>query len=110
MTKNKTLAAFAVASLLASGYASSFVIGPSNFGFGGYPEPNCRKPIKPTKPYSMSESWEVDMYNNRVRSYNAELQTYVLCVRNYVEAANLDVKRIQERVEELVSEAERDYY
>jgi hypothetical protein len=78
------------------------VYGGSNLGFQGYPSHQCRTPYKPNKPYSFDNQWEVDLYNSKVNSYNLELESYIRCIEEYIDNANNDIKRIQERVQEAV--------
>ncbi len=90
-----------------SGSAFAIVIGGTNLGFSGYPDHSCRKPNKPFKPYSFNSRWEVDSYNSQVDSYNYEHQRYIACVKEYLENADNDIKRIQEKMEEAIAEAKR---
>ena len=93
----------------ASSIAVAMVIGPTNFGFSGYPAHSCYKPLKPRKPYSTTEQWEVDRYNIEVDSYNSQLRIYQDCASDYVEAAQNDMKRIREKVDELLRDIESPY-
>lgn len=74
---------------------AAMVIGGSNLGFSGYPEPSCRKPIKP---YQFVDDYEVS-------SYNMEVDRYISCVREYVDNANNDIDRIREAAQLAISEA-----
>jgi hypothetical protein len=65
------------------------------------------KPSKPIKPYSFNSRWEIDSYNSQVDSYNMERQRYVGCVKDYLEYASNDIKRIEERMDEAIEEAKR---
>lgn len=94
---------------LSPAMASAIVIGDTNLGIMGYPEPQCTKPMKPTKPYSFSSSYEVDSYNSQVRFYNLELDSYVQCIRRYLDAANSDIERIKEKMDEAVKRAKSNY-
>ena len=86
-------------------YVHAMVFGGSNLSFTGYPSHDCMKPTKPYKPYSFNSQWEVDSYNSEVESYNFELQQYLSCIDEYVENANNDIKRIKEKAQEAIDEA-----
>jgi len=73
--------------------ASAFVIGPSNFISLGYPDHNCHKPVIP---YSR-DSFSVSMFK-------MELENYMRCINNYVDAAKNDRARIIEKSNEAVDE------
>lgn len=90
-----------------SSSTSAIVIGGSNLGISGYPEHTCRKPTKPYKPYKFSSQWEVDSYNSEVDSYNINHRRYIGCVKEYLENAENDLKRIEEKMEETAAEAKR---
>lgn len=90
-----------------SNSALAIVIGGTNLGVFGYPDHSCRKPHKPIKPYSLNSRWEVDSYNRQVDSYNFELQRYIACMKEYLENASNDMKRIEEKMEEAIAEAKR---
>jgi len=90
-----------------SSSALAIVIGGTNLGAFGYPDHSCRKPNKPIKPYSFNSRWEVDSYNRQVDSYNFELQRYIACMKEYLENASNDMKRIEEKMEEAVAEVKR---
>lgn len=83
----------------------AYIYGGSNLGYSGYPPHDCNKPIKPSKPYSFNSQWEIDSYNSEVESYNSQLQYYISCVEEYTDNANNDMKRIQEKVQEAIDEA-----
>lgn len=88
----------------------AFVIGGSNLGILGYSDHTCRKPIKPIKPYSFNTRQEVDSYNNQVESYNMEYQHYVSCIKEYLENANNDIKRIEEKMDDAITEVKKTSY
>ena len=98
-----------VALAAASSVTVATVFGPTNFGFLGYPAHSCYKPMKPRKPYSMTEEWEVDRYNSEVDSYNSQLRIFQACASEYVDAAQNDMKRIREKVDELLRDVESPY-
>lgn len=79
--------------------AYAIVVGPSNLGPMGYEENSCRKPIKP---YDLSDEYAVD-------SYNSDLERYTRCMREYLEGADNDIRRIKEAAEEAIAEAKRDW-
>jgi hypothetical protein len=85
----------------------AIVLGGSNFGISGYPDHSCMKPDKPIKPYRFNSRWEIDSYNSQVDSYNADRQRYVDCVKDYLENASNDIKRIEEKMGEAIEEAKR---
>ena len=84
--------------------ASAIVFGGSNLSFLGYPSPNCIKPMKPFKPYSINNQWEVDLYNNEVNSFNRNYAAYIDCVNSYLESGVNDIKRIKEKMESVLNE------
>lgn len=75
------------AGLVVSGAAGAIVLGGSNLGVMGYPDHRCRKPYRPSQ---FSEESEVYSYNN-------EVDRFVRCIREYVENADNDIQRIQEK-------------
>jgi len=92
----KLLPVLCVISLVAiAPQADAYVVGGSNFELDEYPSPNC---TKPTKPFDLSDQMEVD-------DYNADVETYIACVREYVENGNNDIKRIQEAQQDIIREA-----
>ena len=86
-------------------YAHAVIFGSSNLGFTGYPDANCTKPFPPTKPFSFSNQWELDSYNSEIDSYNLFRAEYVNCIKEYIEAADNDIKRIKENVNNAIDEA-----
>lgn len=90
-----------------SGSVFAIVLGGTNLEFSGYPDHSCRKPNKPIKPYSLDRQWEVDSYNRQVDLYNFERQRYITCMKEYLENAGNDIKRIEEKMEAAVAEAKR---
>ena len=92
--------------LTASSNSFGIVFGGSNLGFLGYEEHTCSAPYStPTKPYSFDSQWEIDNYNRKVEQYNNELEEFVDCIKQYVENANNDIKRIREAIDEAIDEA-----
>ncbi|MBA3929012.1 MAG: hypothetical protein C0521_05405 [Xanthomonas sp.] len=81
--------------LLASGAASELVFGPTNFGVMGYPSHECDKPRRPYQPV---DEWEADQYNRRLREYKT-------CMIEYLDGAQNDMKRIQEKMQEAANDA-----
>jgi hypothetical protein len=106
--KHRAIMLLLLASLAGSVFA--YVIGGTNLSFLGYPDHSCRKPNKPIKPYSFDNRSEVDTYNGQVDSYNFELQRYITCVKEYLENAGNDIKRIEEKMDGAVAEAKRLSY
>ncbi len=86
LMKKHYLALFLLAISL---FASGFVLGGTNLGFGGYPDFDK---IKPYAPFSLTE-YEWDRYTDEVRDYRSEAQEYIENARN-------DIQRISEAMEE----------
>ncbi len=104
-TLTRKLVALSFLFLLPS-VAFAIVFGGSNLGFMGYPDHSCTTPYsKPIKPYRFNDQWEIDQYNSRVSSYNYELETYMGCIDEYVENAKNDLKRIKEKANAAIAEA-----
>lgn len=87
-------------------YVNAAVFGGSNLGFSGYNDHSCSKPMKPYKPYSFNSQWEIDNYNMEVENYNYQWRSYISCIEEYLENANNDIKRIQEKQQEAIDEAQ----
>lgn len=94
---------FIIMLLLSYSPASAVVFGGTNLGFGGYPSNECNKPLKPTKPYSFSNDWEIDRYNSEVDYYNTQLEEYSTCLREYIDNAQTDIQRIKEKIQESIN-------
>lgn len=77
------------------GTASAYVIGGSNLGFSGYPDPTC---YKPSRPYDLSNEYAVDSYNRGIREYRE-------CLETYLDNAQNDINRIKEKMRETVDNA-----
>ena len=106
LISRKYLVALLVMSAMIPTIVFGLVLGPSNLGMFGYPQHNCSPPYsKPYKPYSFDSQWEVDNYNAEVEAYNYEIGIYFDCINEYLEAANNDIKRISERMDEAIDEA-----
>ena len=101
--KKITITLFLICFVTASAYA--IIFGGTNFGWTGYPDHECRKPEKPIRPYSISNQWEVDSFNNDVDNYNMNRRTYINCIKNYLDNANNDVLRIHEKMDSALEEA-----
>ena len=98
------LTLFTIGVSISPSYA--LVFGGSNLGIFGYPSPQCSPPYsKPFKPYSFNSQWEIDQYNLEVDSYNSQIQEYLDCINEYVENAKNDIKRIKEKANAAISEA-----
>jgi hypothetical protein len=94
------------AMILAPSAAIAIVFGGSNLGFMGYPSHTCSPPYsKPIKPFQFTEQWQIDQYNSEVDTYNFELDTYRQCIKEYVENSANDIKRIKEKANEAISDA-----
>ena len=87
----------------------SAVFGDSNLGLMGYPEHSCLKPMKLHKPYSFNSQWDIDNYNMQVDNYNNQWRYYVSCIEEYLERADNDIKRIQEKQQAAISEVKSKY-
>ena len=73
--------------------APTFVVGPSNFMLGDYPDHSCSQPMRP---YSDDEyAW---------RTFQMQLDTYKRCIQDYVEGCENDSQRAIESGNEAVSE------
>ncbi len=84
----------------------ALVFGGSNLGIFGYPSHRCTAPYsKPSKPYSFNSQWEIDEYNSDIDRYNSQMREYINCINEYVENAKNDIKRIKEKANEAISEA-----
>lgn len=77
---------------------SAYVSGGSNLGFMGYPECSCRKPMKTF----ISSKWELD-------DYKFQHARYIDCVNEYIDNANKDIRRIKEKAEQSLEEANRNF-
>ena len=76
--------------------AFGYVIGSSNLGFSGYPSFES-KTSKPNKPYSKDE-WAANQYR-------IDVERYVRESKDYIEAAENDIKRIKEEQSKAVDAA-----
>ena len=83
------------------------VVGGSNLGIGGYPSNKCAKPNKPAKPDSFNGQDEIEAYNSQIQLYNSKYQEYVSCINEYITNGNNDAKRIKERAQDAVDEANK---
>ena len=77
--------------------AAAIVFGGTNLGLFGYPEPNCSQPFKL---FEFTDEWERDQFIS-------EVESYMSCVREYVDNANNDVKRVIEARDNAIDEANR---
>jgi hypothetical protein len=101
----KFVTAASLAMLMAP--AGAVVFGGSNLGVFGYPEADCRRPEPPTRPFQPTSQWEIDTYNSEVDSYNNDLRQFIACTREYLDNAQADIKRVQERMQEAIDRARR---
>lgn len=70
-----------------------------------YPDPHCAKPrvnmIRPSTQINNGnnaiDSGPVGSYNAKVKAFNKEAAAYSACMHAYVDAANRDVKDIQDK-------------
>jgi hypothetical protein len=76
--------------------ALGYVIGNTNLGIGGYPDFSSYH-AKPSKPYTYGE------YS--VNQYKTDVEKYICQTHEYLEAANNDIKRIQENKETTINDA-----
>ncbi len=81
--------------LLGASSAYAMVFGGSNLDLLGYPKPNCTKPYRPS---SFSDQYELD-------NYKSEYDTYIQCIKTYVDNAKNDIERIRESANDAVKEA-----
>lgn len=72
-----------------SSTASAIVLGPSNLGIFGYEDMDCHEPYMP---YRLDEF--------ALRSLRFDVDQYVDCVNEYIEAGDNDIERIVEAQEE----------
>lgn len=72
-----------------------------------YPGPPCTKPDKNSLPKSpgVGDQAAMTSYNLRVRAFNEKAQAFNACMKVYTDAANADIRRIQEVVRAAVAEA-----
>lgn len=96
MKINKIFLCFLMILLCSTSVAFGYVFGSSNLGFQGYPEFTSNH-FRPSKPYS-TDSYSIDQYRENIKRY-------VNDAKEYVEAANNDIKRIQEGKENAINEA-----
>ena len=79
---------------------SAYAIGGSNLTLSSYPECTCYKPMKPIL---INSQWELD-------DYKFQYDQYIDCVNEYIDNANNDIKRIKEKAEEALNEANLSLY
>ena len=79
-----------------------FVYGDSNFDhFNEYPKHKCG--WGPTKPDAYA-TFGRQIYNEQKRNYELEMLRYTSFIKQYIEAAKNDIKRIQEIINGTVDE------
>ena len=100
-----TVTLFLICFVTASAYA--IIFGGTNFGYLCYPDHECRKPVKPFRPYSFSSQQEIDSFNNDVDDYNYNRRRYVNCINEYLENSNNDIMRIREKMDLTLQEANK---
>lgn len=70
-----------------------------------YPSHSCAMyESKPSRPWDMSDQWEIDRYNSQVRSFNYALEEYNSCIQQYLEDAKEDIRMIQRQMESAISD------
>ena len=74
---------------------SAIVFGGSNLGLFGYNSHTCSKPYRP---YEFNSQYDVD-------NYKYEVNSYISCIEEYLDNAKNDIKRIQEKMNEAIDEA-----
>jgi hypothetical protein len=82
-----------------------------------YPDPQCTKPqmttVKPNVQVDTSRGVSIDSgavgsFNSRVKAFNRDAAAYNACMHAYIDAANRDVKTVQDKTNsELKLVAER---
>ena len=91
--------------------------GSSNSVFSEYPSHNCSLP--PLKPDELSlfsgdqnkeqevvnYNSELADYNSKVDDYNSQTLSYRKCIKEYISNANVDMKKINEKLNEAIKEA-----
>lgn len=48
------------------------------------PSHYCVEPSKPIKPYSFDSQWQLDSYNDEVRNFNYDVETYKSCIDSFI--------------------------
>lgn len=77
-------------------FAFGLDIGSSNLDtLVGYPSHSCSKPYIP---YRFSSEYEFE-------NTKSEVENYLECIKEYIEAANNDIKRIEDKKQEAIDEA-----
>jgi len=64
--------------------------------------------MKPTKPFNTDE-FSIRTYNSAVDLYNIEYSSYIDCINEYSENVYNDMKRIKEKINEAIAEANSPY-
>ena len=95
MIKHLNKLLFTLTLLTVSLPAHALIFGGTNLGFMGYPEHEC---MQPYKPFEFTDQFQVDQYNR-------DFERYIDCIKEYVENADNDIKRIQEAAEAAIDEA-----
>ena len=73
--------------------AWAYVLGPSNFVIGGYPDHRCTEPFL-----------YPDMDEFAYQTFKISLAEYTSCIEDYVAAAENDQKRVLESANEAIEE------
>lgn len=68
-----------------------------NFGFGRYPDMDCKKPFIPLK---ITDQFEID-------SLQYDIDQYTMCVEEYIEDAENDARRVLDKRDEAMEEFKR---
>ncbi len=83
---------FALAALAPWPQSSAFVAGPTNF-IGNYQDHWCNRPWPPITNDDHAWRWFLD-----------DVERYQACIQEYVEAANNDIRRINEKANAAIEE------
>ena len=92
----KLMLAMVTGALCLGGVTAWAYYGSSNLDVFGYPDPDCHEPIIP---YDRSE-YAID-------AFNMELNSYRMCIEQYLEAAKNDQQMIMEKHNEVVNRYNR---
>ena len=80
----------------------------SNLPGDGYPAPACgERPEVPDRPETFETEQAIAEYNVKVEIYNASMERFVACVREYITNAEADVRRIRELTREAIDRVNR---
>lgn len=78
----------------------------SNLAAGwSYPDAPCSKPTPPMSLTQVEGSVPLGQYQLLVETYNKRSTAYSQCVNRYLDNANEDIRRIQQKMEDAVATA-----